>query len=321
MKLIPGTKLSESAKTAKFHNGWILCILITLLLFIIASTLQSIVLGPVMTVLMFSDPSLIQSAAAGDFAGIMEHSTEITRNMPWWFMVLSLILTVTVIVVCLFYTTKIDRHSIATMGFCGSRPALEYLTGYGIGFCMFFAALLICVVTKAATIDGISNRISWAVLLFFVGYLIQGLSEEVLCRGVLMQKLSIRYAPIVAILLNSVFFAALHLANPGITPLALPNLVLFGVFASLYMWKRGNIWGIAALHSAWNFTQGNLFGVQVSGTALAPSLFSVSLAEGSTWMNGGSFGLEGGLGVTIVYVIGIVILLFLPVRKEARLDA
>ncbi len=321
MKLIPRTKLSESTKTARFKNNWFLCILITLLLFLIASELQAVVLIPATLIFLFRDPSFLQAVSGWNLTETLSKVSAVMDQLPPWYMLLSLFLTFTVILVCLFYTKKIDRRRIATVGFCGSRPVREYLIGYAIGVGMLTAAMLLCVATGTARIEGISAGMSWVILLYFVGYLVQGLSEEVLCRGVLMQKLAIRYAPIVAVLLNAIFFAALHLMNPGLTPLAIPNLILFGVFASLYMWKRGNIWGIAALHSAWNFAQGNLFGVEVSGTPLASSVFSVTMTESGKWINGGSFGLEGGLAVTIVYVIGIAVLLFLPVRREARLDA
>ena len=320
MKIIPKTKLTESAKAARFHNGWILCILISLLLFLIASALQSVIYTPAMMVYLFNNSAMQNAINSGNFAELAPTFTEILTNMPAWLIILQLFLTFTVILVCLVYATKIEKRSLASVGFCGSKPFVEYLIGLGIGFVMLTAALLLCVITGNASFTGISPTISWVIVLFFVGYLIQGMSEEVLCRGILMQKLAIRYAPIVAILLNAVFFAALHLGNPGITPLAIPNLTLFGVFASLYMWKRGNIWGIAALHSMWNFTQGNLFGVQVSGTPQSASIFGVVMKDGAAWMNGGSFGLEGGLAVTIVLAIGIVILFLLPVRKEARLD-
>ena len=87
------------------------------------------------------------------------------------------------------------------------------------------------------------------------------------------------------------------------------NLTLFGVFASVYFIKRGSIWGIAAIHSIWNFVQGNLYGIKVSGTESSCSVFSSVSAEGKTLINGGDFGLEGGLAVTVVLVIGILFLL------------
>ena len=319
MNLLQETKLSASAKQSRFRQKWIISILIALLLFAIASALQSVVLTPVMSVWMVRNLDF-GVVSGGSITEIYDSVMRIMNAIPAWFSALTLFLTVTVIIVCIIYITKIEKRSVQSIGFCGTNPAGEYLIGYGIGIGMLALSWGLCIVTGTATLTGVSPSLSWLVLLFFLGYLVQGMSEEVLCRGYLMQTLSVRYSPIVAVLLNSAFFALLHGANPGLTPLALLNLLLFGVFASLYMWKRGNIWGVAALHSAWNFAQGNLFGVRVSGTALAPSVLATEFSESGTWFNGGSFGLEGGVAVTIVYAVGIVILLLFPVRKEAQLS-
>ena len=113
----------------------------------------------------------------------------------------------------------------------------------------------------------------------------------------------------VAVFSNAVIFAALHLLNNGISVLAFINLVLFGVFASLYFIKRGSIWGIGALHSMWNLVQGNFWGLRVSGIASECSIFRSTMVEGRSIINGGAFGPEGGLGVSGVLLIGICILL------------
>ena len=67
------------------------------------------------------------------------------------------------------------------------------------------------------------------------------------------------------IAISSSFFSILHLGNQGVTALSLISIVLVGVLLALYMLKTDNIWGVAALHGAWNFAQGNLVGVAVSG--------------------------------------------------------
>ena len=110
---------------------------------------------------------------------------------------------------------------------------------------------------------------------------------------------------------------ALHLLNNGIAPLALVNLFLYGVFASLYFLWRGNIWGIAAFHSMWNFAQGNVFGILVSGGDFGVSLLvSVSDPSGAL-INGGDFGLEGGVAVTVVLTLGIAFVLWRNLRRLA----
>ena len=154
------------------------------------------------------------------------------------------------------------------------------------------------------------------ILVFFAaGFMIQGMAEEVLCRGYLMCSVARRYPLWVGILANSVVFAALHLLNSGISALAFVNLVLSGIFASLYFVRRGNIWGIGAFHAVWNFVQGNFDGIQVSGTGKMTSVFASSFTEGRELINGGAFGLEGGLAVSVVLAVGIVLLYLEPWKK------
>lgn len=111
------------------------------------------------------------------------------------------------------------------------------------------------------------------------------------------------------IIVSSIAFAALHLGNSGISPLALVNLALFGVFAGVYFIQRGNIWGVAAIHSIWNFAQGNIFGILVSGNDFGITIFEATINEEMTLVNGGDFGLEGGILTTIVLVVATVITL------------
>ncbi len=128
-------------------------------------------------------------------------------------------------------------------------------------------------------------------------------------------SVSRRYPLAVGIIANAVLFAALHLLNNGITVLAFINLVLFGVFASVYFVKRGNIWGVGALHSIWNLAQGNVYGIRVSGIQTSCSVLSSEMVAGRELINGGDFGLEGGLAVTIVLVVGTLVLLATRQRR------
>ena len=321
MKLFPETKLTLDAKKSRWRHVWIIDILIALLLMIISTSIQSIILTPALMVWLFTGTDLGTAIANGDPSSAMEQVMTILNAQPAWLSVLSLFLTVVVIVVCIIYCTKLEKRPLSGLGFAGPNPFGEYAVGYLVGVGIFALAWALCLITGTAKLRGLSPTFSWTIVFFFLGFLVQGMSEEVLCRGFLMHSVANRYAPIVAIVLNSLFFAALHLLNSGIAPLAFVNLFLFGAFASVYTWRRGNLWGIAALHSAWNFTQGNLLGILVSGQDFGPSVLSTELTEQGAWMNGGTFGLEGGLAVTVVLVLGTVVLLLLPTRKSARVEA
>ncbi len=141
--------------------------------------------------------------------------------------------------------------------------------------------------------------------LFFVGYLFQGMNEEVLFRGYLYKRLN-TFLPIpMVIALSSLLFAVMHLGNPGMSVLAFINLIIFGVFAALVRYHSNSLWFVGALHSAWNFVQGPLLGVAVSGNTNQQVVFLSKLSDTSTIINGGSFGLEGSIITTIILLVAI----------------
>ena len=52
-----------------------------------------------------------------------------------------------------------------------------------------------------------------------------------------------------------------------------------------------------------------------------PSVFSCTFNENRGFINGGSFGLEGGIAVTIVLVAGILLMYFEPWKKNTEVLA
>ena len=179
---------------------------------------------------------------------------------------------------------------------------------------MFSIVYVLSLVSGEVTFSGFNNQASIkTILLFFFAFLIQGASEEIMLRGFVFTTVSANYGTTLGVFINAFLFAWLHLGNSGISAIALVNLFLFGILASLYFLRRGSIWGICAIHSAWNFAQGNVFGLNVSGNALSESLF-VTVQSERTLISGGTFGPEGGVAVTIVFIIGILILL--PMKNK-----
>ena len=146
----------------------------------------------------------------------------------------------------------------------------------------------------------------------------QGGAEEVLFRGWVLPVLGARYRPWIGLLISSLFFALLHGLNPGLSVLAIINLVLFGVFAGLYAMREGSLWGISALHSVWNWVQGNFFGFEVSGTNASSGTLLNLKETGADWLTGGTFGPEGGLAVTIIFLIAITVIVFWRSKETAE---
>lgn len=296
---------------------WALELLVFVAVFFVGEIAEMFILVPGNLILLFTNTDYVNAAMAGDVARLMEIEYQITSSDIYT--ILSLFATLGMIVIAFLFCKILQKRPLKTLGFRRERIFKEYIIGIVAGFLVFSAAVLLCVVTGALKLGGMSPAFSAGTfLLLTVGFMIQGMSEEVLCRGYFMVSMARRYPVVIAILANSLFFAALHLLNPGISVLALLNLVLFGVFASLYFLRRGNIWGVAAFHSIWNLVQGNFYGIRVSGMEMQCSVLQSDMVTGKEIWNGGAFGLEGGLAVTIVYVVGIAVLLCMKGKKSVQ---
>ena len=231
-------------------------------------------------------------------------------------MLAQLLATVAATIVMMLYVKHIEKRSLRTMGFVKEHAVSDYLIGMVVAFAMFAACVGICMVTGAMVFDGFVLGGRYVMLaLFFVGFIIEGMSEETVCRGFMMTSLGSKGGAVAGVLFNSLFFGALHLGNSGVTVLSMVNLVLFGLFMSVLVLKLNSIWMACAIHTVWNFVQGNFFGILVSGTDMGPSVFRFVSVPGMGLWNGGSFGMEGGLATSIVLTLATVIVLLLRPRE------
>ncbi len=221
------------------------------------------------------------------------------------------------ILIFMLYARFKENRSLSSLGIVKAKMIPSYLIGILGAAVSMIIATVVCLITRAFTIE----KTDCSILYFFLyafGWIIQGLAEEVMCRGFLMTSIARRYSLKTAVIANSIVFAVLHVLNPsGITVLAFVNLFLYGVFASMMFIYSENIWLCAGFHTVWNMIQGNVLGIPVSGIRV-PSLFAINMNENLSLINGGAFGLEGGLCVTAILIAGCMILFALS-RKKSRI--
>ena len=151
-------------------------------------------------------------------------------------------------------------------------------------------------------------------------WFIQGGTEELLTRGWLLPIINKRSNLAIAIAVSSSLFGLMHLANAHVTFLSILSIILSGVFMALYMLKTDNLWGVAGLHGAWNFTQGNIYGLAVSGSSTGLSFFRFGAKpDAADWISGGAFGTEGSLFASLVLLLGILFLAW-QLKKEKQVS-
>ena len=217
-----------------------------------------------------------------------------------------------------FWVKVVEKRPIRTLGFFKGHIWLNLLKGWGLGTLLLLVSFLGTYLLGGLEFVKVdfSQRTLLYILSLIPFWFIQGGTEELVTRGWLLQTVTNKLNLSWGIAISSSFFSILHLGNQGVTALSLISIVLVGVLLALYMLKTDNIWGVAALHGAWNFAQGNIVGVAVSGQNAGGSLLHFQARSGlPDWLSGGAFGLEGNIVTCLVLLVGIIILR-LQLKKE-----
>jgi membrane protease YdiL (CAAX protease family) len=119
----------------------------------------------------------------------------------------------------------------------------------------------------------------------------------------------------IALLISALIFGFVHLFNDNSSLLAAIAISIEAgiLITAAYMYTR-NLWFPIAIHFAWNFAEGDIFGTAVSGNTAKTSII-VSKLEGSQWFTGGAWGIEATVQAAVLGLIAGIILLILCHKK------
>jgi membrane protease YdiL (CAAX protease family) len=165
--------------------------------------------------------------------------------------------------------------------------------GLATGFAIMAIAVGIAAVLGVYRIVGPGDT-SRLVLELVTVAILPGIMEELLFRGILFRWIEDFGGSWAALFVTSALFGLAHIMNPNATwfssfAIAVEAGVLLG---GAYMLTH-SLWFPMGLHGAWNFTQGEIFDVPVSGID-EHGLVQAKLS-GPPLLSGGSFGLEASL--------------------------
>ena len=134
-------------------------------------------------------------------------------------------------------------------------------------------------------------------------FLVVAVGEEVACRGVIFRLVDQRWGTVAALAVSAFIFGVGHLPNDNSSwwasmAIAIEAGLLLG---AAYKWS-GNLWLPIGIHWAWNYTQGNIFGLEVSGNHIGGHILTTSV-DGPEIITGGAFGPEASIIAVIFGVI------------------
>lgn len=200
----------------------------------------------------------------------------------------------------------------------GNRVLFSLGAGLVIGLGLNLAVGVVALLQKNITLTytGADPAMFCA---FLAAITIQSGGEEIISRWFIYEHVKKRFPekPVVPILVNTLFFMALHLQNNGISVLPLVNLVLVGILYSLLVYCFHSFWAAVVAHASWNFCQNIILGLPNSGT---PSAFSVFSFDAASATNGfaydTAFGIEGSVMASLLLAGACVVILFICRKRR-----
>ena len=246
--------------------------------------------------------------------GIASEGLPLTFQNTLFTQVLALLIS---LLVYAFITRIIERRSFAANGLGRKGIMKGTLAGFSIGAGMMSAVVGILTTAGFYSISSSAweePAIGSALLAGLGLFLLVGVFEEVLFRGVLFRILEEGVGSRLALGMTALIFSAVHLMNDNAKFLGALGVAFTGTVLTLAYMLTRNLWMAIGIHWSWNFFMGSIYGLPVSGRDAGNSLLEARI-QGSVLWTGGAFGVEAGLAAFLITVIASAVLLAKTIKR------
>ncbi|MFN8411610.1 MAG: type II CAAX endopeptidase family protein [Anaerolineales bacterium] len=213
-----------------------------------------------------------------------------------WANLLSVLITASAVTLAYYgFTRWIEQRQVTELSL-QSAPR-ELGVGILIGALLFSLTIGLLALFGYYHVTGVNE---WtAIFSWLVLAIISGVVEELLIRGLLFRIMEEYLGTWLALGISALIFGLLHMANPNATLWgAIAISIEAGIMlAAAFVYTR-RLWLPIGIHFAWNFVQGAIFGVAVSGNE-ARGLLQSTLS-GPALLSGGDFGAEASIFAVVV---------------------
>lgn len=271
----------------ELRSGWkiVLTIILMFALMNVLSILIGIILGIIATNGILTELSDIESSSL-------------------YFSVSIILQNIALIVSSIIMWKSFDKKEAKLMGIINIKEGYKEL-GIGLflgGMTITIVGIVLLLLGEVRLVNSLSKpNISYELVIGLIAFIAVGFGEEIFGRAYCMSVLKQTRNKYIVLGISAAVFAAMHLGNNGINFLALINLFLVGILFGYMFMKSGNVWMPIGFHITWNYFQGYILGFQVSGNEVN-GIYQLQNSINS-YINGGTFGPEGGIVVTLILII------------------
>lgn len=202
---------------------------------------------------------------------------------------------------------------------CVSRKDIRLLPqGFLLGASLF--VILTAVLALARCYEASFHSPGWLSIIYWLFYFLYvACSEELIFRGILFRMIDERFGLRWALAVSALLFGFAHFFQPNATVWSSVAIAIeAGVLLGVAFKYSGSLWLPIGIHWAWNFTQGNVFGFSVSGSAKTASVFDPTVC-GPELITGGAFGPEASvITVVLCSLLALIMLVRLGGKRNSQ---
>jgi len=212
----------------------------------------------------------------------------------------------------LAWVSLAERRTVRELSLRGALAE----TGIGLigGMALFAIVIALLAFAGAYHIRGYS--IASVVLSPLLMWFAVAVTEEIAFRGLLFRTVQEAGGTWIALAVSALFFGLAHAANPGATVFSSFAIAIeAGVLLGLAYAVTRRLWLPIGIHAGWNFAEGNIFGVAVSGTGGHSASILHGTLSGPALVSGGAFGPEASVAAIAVCVLASAALCLVEVKR------
>jgi uncharacterized protein len=240
--------------------------------------------------------------------------TKLTLVGPEWMHIRNAIKVVALVAGYIWYVRTVEQRPCTELSLAGAVS--ETALGFALAALIITATVVLLWLAGFYQVQGLNFNTS--ILSLFGGFFSVAVLEEILFRALLFRLLEKWLGSWLALLASALLFGLAHLLNPNADVVTTLQLVVLSlIFTAAFLYSR-RMWLCIGMHWGWNFVQGGLFSVAVSGME-AKGLFQ-SVMSGPAWLTGGDFGVEGSVITTVFCLICLGFLLFKALKRHQLLQ-
>ena len=223
--------------------------------------------------------------------------------------------------VALLYWKLIEKKPLSEMGLTNHFG--NYFIGAIIGVLLLAVSVVAIILTGNIEYHGVFENADILVIVLLIGgFVVQGATEEILCRGVVFRSLKEKTSLAIAMDISTLMFIIPHLSSlfdGGVIygVFGIINLLLISTIFSLLTIRFKSIWAACGLHSFWNAVLYSVLGLNRSGNdETVTAIFNMQSVGENIW-NGGVYGIEASLITTVVLAFAAILIMVID-RKQVK---